>query len=65
MNNIKLDLKARLDADKQTYFVAKLQGPFSINCEDGVAFLVFISDQGEEQLQIAPFDHKDKANYNK
>lgn len=58
-NNLTLDLKARKDKDGMTFYVAKLKGPYSINCENGAVFLVFVSDQGDEQLQIAPMDNKD------
>ena len=57
--NLSLDLKARLDSDKQTYYVAKLKAPIMIDCSLGVTFLVFVSDSGEEVLQIAPMDNKD------
>lgn len=58
-NNLTLDLKSRKDKDGMTFYVGKLKGPFSIECEKGAVFLVFVSDQGDEQLQIAPMDNKD------
>ena len=54
--NLTLDLKARKDVDKNTFYVGKLKFPGSIDCSKGVVFLVFTSDQGEEQLQIGMMD---------
>jgi hypothetical protein len=34
-----------------------------IDCREGVVFLVFVSDKGEEQLQIASMDKKDEDQY--
>jgi hypothetical protein len=56
-NNLTLDFKARKDRDGMIFYVAKLKGPFSIDCEKGVVFLAFVSDQGGERLQIAPMDN--------
>lgn len=56
--NLKMDLKKRTDQDGRVFYVAKLKGPMSIDCRDGVTFLVFTSDDGDEQLQIAPFHDK-------
>lgn len=64
-NNLMIDLKQRTDADDRVFYVGKLKGPFSIDCKDGVTFLVFISDSGEEQLQIAPFQEKEKKDKTK
>ncbi len=57
--NLTVDLKAKRDVDKRTFYVGKIQFPGFIDCSKGVAFLIFVSDQGEEQLQIAPMDKKD------
>ena len=58
-NNLIVDLKARKDADGQTFYVGKLKFPGSIDCSMGAVFLVFVSDKNEEQLQIALMDDKD------
>lgn len=58
--NLTIDLKARKDVDGQTFYVGKIKSPMLINCSEGVVFLVFVSDKGEEQLQIAPMDKKDE-----
>jgi hypothetical protein len=58
--NLMIDLKAKKDIDKKTFYVGKLKFPGTIDCSKGVAFLIFISDVGEEQLQIAPIDTRDE-----
>ncbi len=57
--NITVDLKSRKDVDGQTFYVGKIKAPVLIDCSLGTVFLVFISDKGEEQLQIALMDTKD------
>jgi hypothetical protein len=54
-----LDLKARKDAEGRIFYVAKIKAPVLIDCTPGATFLVFVSDRGEEQLQIAPMDNKE------
>lgn len=64
--NLTVDIKKREDQDGRVFYVGKLKGPFNINCKDGVTFLVFVSDAGDEQLQIAPlFDKQDKQVFDK
>jgi hypothetical protein len=58
-NNLIIDLKPRKDIDGRVFYVGKLKTPALIDCWRGATFLVFISDKGEEQLQIAPMDTKD------
>ena len=57
--NITIDLKARKDVDGQTFYVGKVKAPVLIDCSVGVVFLVFVSDKGDEQLQIAIMDNKE------
>ena len=57
--NVTIDLKARKDKDGMTFYVGKIKGPFLIDCTQGVVFLAFVSDQGDEQLQIAQMDNKE------
>ena len=59
--NLSLDLKSKIDTHGRTYYVAKLKGPFSIDCLDGIAILVFVSEEGAEQIQIAPMDQREKS----
>lgn len=62
-NNIIIDLKARKDADGRIFYVGKMKAPVLIDCYHGATFLIFISDKGEEQLQIAPMDNKDADSF--
>lgn len=57
--NLTIDLKARKDKDGMIFYVGKIEAPVLIDCTKGAVFLIFISDQGDEQLQIAPMDVKD------
>ena len=57
--NIVIDLKARKDIDGQTFYVGKVKAPVLVDCSVGAVFLVFVSDKGEEQLQIALMDNKE------
>ena len=57
--NLTIDLKARKDVDGRTFYVGKIEAPVLIDCSEGAVFLVFVSDKGEEQMQIAPMDKKD------
>ena len=57
--NITIDLKARKDVDGQTFYVGKVEAPVLIDCSEGAVFLIFVSDHGEEQLQIACMDKKE------
>ena len=59
-NNVTVDLKARKDKDGMTFYVGKIKAPMLIDCSKGAVFLVFVSDQGDEQLQIAMMDNKDQ-----
>jgi hypothetical protein len=57
--NVTIDLKARKDMDGQTFYVGKIKAPVLVDCTHGATFLVFISDKGDEQLQIALMDNKE------
>lgn len=57
--NVVIDLKARKDIDGQTFYVGKVKAPLLIDCSHGAVFLIFVSDKGEEQLQIALMDNKE------
>lgn len=58
--NLAIDLHPRKDADGNVFYVGKLEFPGTINCEDGVVFLIFVSDVGNEQLQIGSMDKNSK-----
>ncbi len=57
--NLTIDLKARKDIDGEIFYVGKIKAPVLIDCSMGAVFLVFVSDKGEEALQIAMMDNKD------
>lgn len=57
--NVTIDLKARKDIDGQIFYVGKIKAPVLIDCSMGAVFLVFVSDKGDEQLQIALMDNKE------
>jgi hypothetical protein len=57
--NVTIDLKARKDKDGQVFYVGKIKAPVLIDCSVGAVFLIFVSDQGDEQLQIALMDNKE------
>ncbi len=57
--NVTVDLKARKDKDGMIFYVGKIMAPVLIDCSQGAVFLVFVSDQGDEQLQIALMDNKE------
>lgn len=57
--NIVIDLKSRKDVDGQTFYVGKIKAPVLIDCSAGAVFLIFVSDKGEEQMQIALMDNKE------
>ena len=57
-NNLKIELRARLDKNQKKYYVGKLLGPFTIDASDGIVFLVYTSDADAEELQIAALDDR-------
>jgi hypothetical protein len=58
-NNLKIELKPHLDGNNKTYYVGKLEFPGTIDCSEGVSFLVFISEPGCEEIQVANINKKD------
>jgi hypothetical protein len=61
-NNLTIELRARKDKNNQTFFVGKLRAPVLIDCSEGAVFLVYVSEQNMEELQIAPMDTKEDVN---
>lgn len=57
-SNLCVDLVAREDGNGNVFYVGKLKFDGTINFEKGIAFLVFISEDGSEQLQITSIDSK-------
>ena len=58
--NLTVDLKARVDVDGNTFYVGKLKFPGTIDCSQGISFLIFTAEKNGEQLQIAPLKENDK-----
>jgi len=56
--NLQIELTPLTDKKGQTYYVGKLEAPIQIDCTDGVAFLIFTSDPGNEVLQITAAKEK-------
>jgi len=48
------------DKNGKTFYVGRMKAPVSLNLKDGVAFLVFTSEEGCEELQIANHSTKEK-----
>ncbi|HVI40123.1 MAG TPA: hypothetical protein VM577_05645 [Anaerovoracaceae bacterium] len=61
-NHLKIELNPREDKNKQIFYLGKLRFPGFIDCSNGATFLIFISEDGEEELQIAPLD-KDNGSF--
>jgi hypothetical protein len=62
MSNFKIELDPREDKDSQIYYLSKKSGPLILNLRKGVAFLIFTSEDGNEELQIANLDN-DNGHY--
>lgn len=54
--NLKIDLEPREDKNHQIFYLGKLKIPILLDCSKGMAFLIFVSQEGEEELQIAELD---------
>lgn len=65
--NLKVDLEPREDKEQQIYYLGKIQFPGRICCRKGVTFLVFLSESGSEELQVAINDkeHTTFSRYSK
>lgn len=57
MSHFKIELDPREDKDRQIYYLSKKSGPLILNLKKGVAFLLFTSEDGNEELQIANLDN--------
>ncbi len=49
---IKISLDKREDQYGKIFYIGKIKAPITIDCEKGVALLVFLSEEGNEELQI-------------
>jgi len=55
-----IKLFKREDKNGKTFYVGRMKAPISLDLKDGAAFLVFISEEGCEELQIANHSTKEK-----
>jgi hypothetical protein len=55
-NKLTVPLTAREDRDGNKFHVGRIKFPGTIDCKDGVTFLVFTSEEGNEEIQIAGFE---------
>lgn len=63
-SNLIVDLEPRDDKKGNIYYIGRLKAPISIDFTSGVTLLVFLSESGDEELQIAVND-KENATFNK
>lgn len=49
---IKIDLDSRIDSFGNKYYLAKVEAPILIDCREGAAFMIFTSQEGEEEMHI-------------
>lgn len=50
---LRVTLFAKKDKNQKTYYVGKSKFPGMINFAKGVVFIIFTSEEGSEELQIA------------
>lgn len=48
--------KIQRDANGQPYYIGRMQFPGTLEFKCGASFFVFVSEEGVEELQIAPLD---------
>jgi hypothetical protein len=51
-NKLSIELEPRIDEQGRKYYIGKLQAPITIECKDEAVFLVFVSENGAEELQV-------------
>jgi hypothetical protein len=64
ISNLKVELEARLDKHDKLWHLGKIKFPGSIDFSSGIAILIFLSEDGDEELQIAVND-KDNSTFSK
>ena len=60
--NLSIPLTKREDKNGKIFYIAKVKTSAHINLEPGATFLVFVSEDGMEEMQIAPFQEKAERN---
>ncbi len=61
-NNLIIDLVPKLDRKEDIYHIGRIKFPGRITFNKGVTFLIFLSEEGDEEIQIAVND-KENAKY--
>jgi hypothetical protein len=64
MSNLKIQLDPREDRDNNIFYIGRLSFPGVIYFDSGVTFLVFLSESGEEEVQITK-NNKENSTYSK
>lgn len=49
---LRIRLDKKKDADGKIYYLAKVKFPGTLDFKDGAVFLIFTSEEGEEEMQI-------------
>ena len=58
INNLKIELDPRFDKDDNIFHIGRLRSPIVIDLSQGVTFLVFLSEDGSEEVQLAINDRE-------
>ena len=58
INNLKIELDPRFDKDDNIFHIGRLRSPIVIDLSQGATFLVFLSEDGSEEIQIAVNDRE-------
>lgn len=58
MNKLKIELDPRFDKDDNIFHIGRLECPIILDLSRGVTFLIFLSEDGSEELQIAVNDRE-------
>lgn len=56
--NLEIPLSARPDRNGQIYHIGGKRFPGYVDCSEGLAALIFLSEKDEEELQLASLDHE-------
>lgn len=63
-SNLTVDLEPRDDKKGNIYYIGRLKAPVSIDLTNGITLLVFLSESGDEELQIA-VNNKENTTFSK
>lgn len=57
-NSMQVTLSSLLDRNGNIYHIGRVNFPGYIDCNDGVVFLIFLSEEGEETLHITTINNE-------